>query len=344
MTRSFVWHVFHPAPTIIPFFLPFAGCPFHCLYCAQDLVTGEASSPSLSCRFASLRAALDLRKQRGQTPPHLAFYGGTFTALPEADFAFCLYAGQDLLERGLISGLRCSTRPDALCAERLERLQASGFTLIELGIQSFDEAALAKTCRGYGTDQAEEACRMVREAGFALGVQLLPGMPGVTPKIFLRDVRRALALSPSCLRFYPCLVLAGTGLARLWQQGRYRPWDLATTLATLAHGYLLAQDAAVSVIRMGLAPQGDLLQHLLAGPWHPALGARVMARALYLAVVRELGGARLMALHLPRALQGFCFGEKGEMRSFWQRLGLAPAAIRFGAYGQVEMDLAGKRF
>lgn len=340
MTRTFVWHVFRPSPVIIPFFLPFAGCPFRCLYCAQDLVTGHSSSPnSLSDRLDRLQSDLVLSHSLGRTPPHLAFYGGTFTALPDADLALCLDCARKLRELGLISGLRCSTRPDALDENRLKFLQSAGFDLIELGIQSFDGVALAKTCRGYNGEQAEEACRRVREAGFALGVQLLPGMPGSTPRVFLSDVRKAIAFSASCLRFYPCLVLEGTALALMWQKGHYHPWDLPTTLATLAHGYLLAQDAEISVIRMGLAPQGDLLQHLLAGPWHPALGSRVMARALYLAVVRALHGERLTSLRLPKALQGFFWGEKGEMRTFWDRLGLVYSAVHFGAYSQVEFDL-----
>ncbi|MCR5813304.1 MAG: radical SAM protein [Desulfovibrio sp.] len=340
MTRTLVWHPFRPSSIILPFFLPFAGCPFRCLYCAQNLVTG-ANTPlePLADRFLRLSNELNLRQRRGQAPPHLAFYGGTFTALPEADFTFCLEQASSFLDQGLISGWRCSTRPDALDERRLLSLQKAGLAIVELGIQSFAEAALAKTGRGYGQEVAIRACQKIRDWGFQLGVQLLPGMPGVSPKIFLNDVRRAITLSASFLRFYPCLVIAGTKLAKLWENGQFQPWDLSTTLATLAHAYLLAQDAGVCVIRMGLAPQTDLLQQLLAGPWHPALGARVMARALYLAVCRQAAGASVSALRLPSWLQGFFFGEKGEMRTFWGKLGLTSHKIHFGRYRHIELDL-----
>ena len=76
-----------------------------------------------------------------------------------------------------------------------------GIDLVELGIQSFDDKALSLSRRGYTGKDAEAGCLAVTEAGLRLGIQLLPGMPGSSPDIFLADVRKALSLSPACLRF-----------------------------------------------------------------------------------------------------------------------------------------------
>lgn len=336
MTKILAWDCSPKVPSLIPFFLPFAGCPFRCLYCAQDLVTGQEHHDPLSLRFQRLHKELLQRRRPDRDPPQLAFYGGTFTALPLDAMNYCLEQAQHLLEQGLISALRCSTRPDALPDDRLLRLREAGMTTIELGIQSFDEGALRATERGYGSIKACEACTKVKDYGFELGVQLLPGMPGLSPGRFLKDVSHAISLGAGLLRFYPCQVLAKTKLAALWRKGLYSPWDLQTTLATLAVGYLKAQDAHVPVIRMGLAPEPSFLQARLAGPWHPSLGARVMARALYLAVLRAKGRAKLVCLRLPRRLQGFFFGEKGEMREKWARLA---CEILFGNVDRVELDL-----
>ncbi|MDO5484604.1 MAG: radical SAM protein, partial [Desulfovibrionaceae bacterium] len=227
----------------------------------------------------------------------------------------------------------CSTRPDCLDAAVLRRLREGGCTTVELGIQSFAPTALALAGRGYDSPMALAACALVREAGLALGVQLLPGMPGVDDGLFLADVRTALSAGAHMLRFYPCLVLEGTPLARWWREGRYRPWDMEQTLAALARGWLLAQAANVPVIRMGLAPEPSLAAAVLAGPVHPALGARVMARALLLAVAAARAehrpGKPLHSLEVPRHCQGHFWGHRGELREKWGLLGIGPHNLHF---------------
>ena len=207
-----------------------------------------------------------------------------------------------------------------------------GCTTVELGVQSFATTALRQARRGYDGETAADACRAVRAAGLRLGVQLLPGMPGVTPDIFLEDVRRSLELGAAFLRFYPCLVLEGTGLAALWREGAFVPWELEPTVDALARGWLLAHRADVPVIRMGLAPEPGLADNILAGPVHPALGDMVLGRAT-LALVQEAmqaqGVPRLTQLDVPRHCQGFFWGQNGCLAPQWQELGLHRGKVRF---------------
>ena len=244
------WPPFRRARPIVPVFLPFRGCPTRCVFCAQDVQTGQIGArPDRILDKA--RAVLDLRAARGLPPAELAFYGGTFTALPETERDACLEFAAAALARGRITAFRCSTRPDCLDAALLARLRQAGCTAVELGVQSFADAALSAARRGYDGAAALRACARVKAAGLALGVQLLPGMPGTSPEIFLADVPLALDAGADMLRFYPCLVLAGTGLAGLWRAGVYEPWDMEATLDALARGWLLARAAGTPVIRMG---------------------------------------------------------------------------------------------
>ena len=162
------------------------------------------------------------------------------------------------MRQGFISGLRCSTRPDSLPPDRLAALREAGCGCVELGVQSFADAPLRESRRGYDGRTAREACAAVQAAGMRAGVQLMPGMPGSRPEHFLADVQLALELGAACLRFYPCLVLEGTELAGLWRAGRFRPWPLETVLDVLAEAFALTQRAGVPVIRMGLAPEAGL--------------------------------------------------------------------------------------
>lgn len=311
---------------IAPVFLPFSGCPGHCVYCAQDRQTGAGEKP-LSAMLEEAQRRLEAFAGGGE----LAFYGGTFTALEARKRELCLEFLDHMRERGLARCARCSTRPDTLPQKVLEELKAHGLSLIELGVQSFDGNALARSRRGYDRTTALQGCRTVREAGFELGVQLLPGMPGSTPKTFFSDVEMALTLKPSCLRFYPCLVPEGTILARWYREGSYAPWTLTETVESLGRALALAWAAGVPVIRLAVAPEAAFDASLLAGPRHPALGSMIQAEALLCTVERLLQeqGGRPVRLELPARCQGFFYGDKGALRKRWEFLGLGKNKVVF---------------
>lgn len=351
------WPGAAPRRAIVPVFLPFSGCPRRCLFCAQEAQTGRRAptGADMGALLAAARDTLERRAARGLAPAELAFYGGTFTAMPPETLDRCLAFAARARRDGLVPSFRCSTRPDAVDAAILDRLAHAGCATVELGVQSFSETALALARRGYGRARARRACALVAASGLELGVQLLPGMPGVTPADFLHDVDAALELGARALRFYPCLVLEHTGLAALWRAGLFEPWELEETLETLARGWLTARRRGAVVLRMGLAPGAELARALLAGPWHPALGARVLGRALLLAV-RELlrgidgrgareretarGPRRRVLLEVPASCQGHFWGHAGELGSRWAALGIGPEAVRHGREPRLRLLVA----
>lgn len=307
---------------IAPVFLPFLGCPGRCVFCNQEEQTGQAAaaSPEQVREMLAEREAA-LRGMDGRKLAQLAFYGGTFTAMPDNIWNMCLEFAIAMRKQGLIADFRCSTRPDRLAPQRLLDLKNAGCALVELGIQSFNDAALAASGRGYGAAQASAACAALRTAGLGPGIQLMPGLPGATPQDFLRDARMALEEGAACLRFYPLLVLAGSPLAKMWAKRQYQPLALETTLNILADAWLMAAERNVPVIRMGVAPQAGLDTAILAGPAHPALGSRVMGLALCHAVARRAAG-RQFRLRLPAAMQGCWRGWRGELNVAWRQLRL----------------------
>lgn len=390
---------------IIPVFLPFAGCPFKCLYCAQDTQTGVGNRSVLKA-LKELKHCITTILENTISPYTLeiAFYGGTFTALSDNDFNACLntfqITKQQLLEAGFTVYGRCSTRPDCLKNnERLLRIKETGIDLIELGIQSFDDDVLFGLGRGYTGECAKKACAHINKLGFYLGIQLMPSSPqkkyqnktsfiksnhkhihlsleeigvylpysenlntskttNVTTEIstqntltFHNDVRCALALSPACLRYYPCLVLEHTGLAPLWEKGTFKPWDLQTCVDALGYALFLAWEKEVPVIRLSVAYEESFEKKILAGARHPALGSLIKARALQYAfksarenlkqeqkqqnfeqnqintisankvtqkalLTKEVDG--IMQLYLPKNVQGYIFGEKNRLKKEWE--------------------------
>lgn len=283
VSLTFLWETPARAIPVFSVFIPFFGCPRRCVFCSQHDQTGQQASP-LDEILARAAADLHARRAQGRPPVELAFYGGTFTALAPRDLDACLDMADSLRRDGCITRFRCSTRPDRLDAALLARLRRHGCRTVELGIQSFSDTALQASERHYSGRQATEACRLVRDAGLALGVQLLPGMPGHQPEDFLADVRRALDLGADMLRFYPCLVLAGTELARPLAAGPLRALAPAADPVPAGARLAVRRRAGVPVIRMGLAPEPGMEAALLAGPADRNLGGRVLGRALWLHV------------------------------------------------------------
>lgn len=309
---------------ILPFFIPMQGCANRCVYCDQHSISGQAAAPSPADVTAAALA------YRGSRPAQLAFYGGSFTALPRQVQGEYLRAAQPALQRGLIDSLRVSTRPDAVDQEALALLAAGGVTTVELGIQSFDAAVLAQSGRAYSPGEAEQACVLVHEAGLTLGIQLMTGLPGDNRGISLFSTQKSCALRPAFMRIYPTLVLRGTPLAADYARGLYRPQELPEA-ATLAGDMLaLALEAGIKVIRLGLNPSASLEEALLAGPYHPAFGQ--MARnALKLCqahiLLDEADHPRL--LRYPAAERSLLYGQKNMG---WQELR--------GIYAQLDSETA----
>lgn len=260
-------------PLIVPVFIPGLGCRQRCIYCDQRAVTGAPPRlPGPEEIWRTLSLYLATPKARRAKVRQLAFYGGTFTQLPESDQERLLAIGRGYIDRGLIDSLRLSTRPDALDAPALLRLAAWGVRTIELGAQSFDEGVLRLARRGHSAQATEAAARLIKASGLELGLQLMCGLPGEDLESFLASCRRAAALSPALVRLYPVVVLRGTELERWWRRGDYLPLSVAQAVDWCRRALESFAAQAIPVARIGLPASRELEAAVVAGPYHPALG------------------------------------------------------------------------
>ena len=134
-------------------------------------------------------------------------------------------------------GLVVETRPDCVTPEEVHRLRRLGVTKVQLGAQSLDDRILSLNRRGHTVAQTRAAVRRLRLAGFKIVLHWMPNLYGATPESDLEDFRRLWedpALRPDELKIYPCLLVEGTELYRLWQEGKYRPYDEDTLVELLA--------------------------------------------------------------------------------------------------------------
>lgn len=274
-------------PLIIPIFIPHEGCPHRCLFCNQRQISGIAYPPvNAAAVQAEIQTWLDRTSAAEQTV-QIAFYGGSFTALPRARQEELLTAAAPFLKSGLVQSLRLSTRPDCIDTEQAAFLKAHQVATVELGVQSMNDHVLAAAQRGHTADDVEKAVAALRQVGLEIGIQLLLGLPGDSRTSLRRTVQQVIALRPDFIRIYPLLVLRGSGLVALHEQGRYTPLSLSKAVIQAAFMKKRFAQAGIRVVRMGLQAGAELEASLLAGPWHPAFGELVSSR-LMLRQTRQL--------------------------------------------------------
>ncbi len=320
---------FYPRQRLIPVFIPFAGCPGRCIYCAQHEQTGEETR-ALGKTLDHLQVDLESREKNGQTGLGVAFFGGTFTALsPSWQNRFLSLAGS-YKKKGVLSHIRCSTRPDCISVQNLLHLKDLGLDLVELGVQTFFDNTLKASRRGYNAEVAEQACAAVRQAGLRLGMQMLPGLPGHTIEEFQKDIHRVCRLAPETLRIYPCLVIGETELTRMWRAGAYTPWSQEKTITAISLALPVLWEKKIKVIRLGLASEKTLLANLHAGPWHSSLGSICRGRALKDVVLSRLAAApgKTEKILVPRKYVSDFWGYKKENKQAYKRAGISPEKIK----------------
>ena len=120
--------------SIIPVFVPHLGCPNDCVFCNQRRISGEKEAATAETVKNAIEKAAALTPSG--TKRQLAFYGGSFTAIPKSSQTELLQAAAPYLEDGTIDSIRLSTRPDAIDGEVLKRLKHYGVRTIELGAQT----------------------------------------------------------------------------------------------------------------------------------------------------------------------------------------------------------------
>ena len=264
---------------ILPVFVPHLGCPHACVFCNQRRISGmERPATAADVKNSIAQAAAFLPKGGKR---QLAFYGGSFTAIPTPEQEALLGAAKEALDRGEIDAIRLSTRPDAIDGAVLERLERCGVETVELGAQSMDDAVLRLSGRGHTAADVEQASGLIKSAGFKLVLQMMTGLPGSSDESDIETARRLIALKPDGVRVYPTVIVRDTALYDMWRAGTYREHTVEDAVRVCAKIVPLFDAAGIPVIRLGLNPTEELSGGAAAGgAYHPALGELVKSRIL----------------------------------------------------------------
>lgn len=251
----------------ISIFVPHVGCPNMCSFCNQRHITGSRKAPTSADVD---KAVLDALKSKNYNPKttEIAFFGGSFTAINRNYMLRLLRRAGKYVENGTVSGIRISTRPDAISREILDILKEHHVTAIELGAQSMSDSVLRKNNRGHNAGDVRNASKLIKEYGFSLGLQMMTGLYGDTDANAVKTAESIAELKPDTVRIYPTIVLKDTDLAAMYIEKIYTPQTLENAVKLAAKLLMIFERENIPVIRLGLhSIEKDAY---IAGPWHPA--------------------------------------------------------------------------
>ena len=145
-------------------------------------------------------------------------------AVTERDLDAVIRANETAAVRNVATTFE--TKPDWVGPEQIDRMLELGVTKVEIGVQTTFEGIHREMHRGHGVQDAIDAGRRLRDAGFKVGFHLMPGQPGTSVAMAREDARRLFADSnwrPDYLKIYPTLVVRGTRIYDMWRRGEFDP-------------------------------------------------------------------------------------------------------------------------
>ena len=209
----------------------------------------------------------------------IAFFGGSFTAIDREYMITLLTAAKEF--GSVFSGIRISTRPDAIDRDILVLLKKYGVTAIELGAQSMNDGVLLLNERGHNSEDVRRASRLIKEYGFSLGLQMMTGLYGSDFEKDKYTAKEFIALKPDTVRIYPAVVMKGTALEKYYLEKSYKPYTLEENVDLCSQLIKLFEDENIKIIRVGLHYSDSLIQNGYCQNYHPAFKELCESRLFY---------------------------------------------------------------
>ena len=277
---------------IIPIFVPHLGCKQCCTFCDQKTISGETKQVTAD----DVRNTIEyyLKNFKNDNYVEVAFFGGSFTAIPIEKQKELLEAVQPYLKEKKVDSIRLSTRPDAIDKNILKMLRKYHVKTIELGVQSSNNYILERCKRGHTFEDVKKASKLIRKYRFKLGHQMMVGLPESSEKDDIKTAEDIIKLKPKLVRIYPVLVIKGTGLEREYRSKEFTPLTVGQAVERCKEILRLFAKKKIQVIRIGLqntetiADPKNKDSEVVSGPYHPAFGQLVEDSIWYDKIVYEI--------------------------------------------------------
>jgi oxygen-independent coproporphyrinogen-3 oxidase len=193
------------SPPPLALYVHFPWCVRKCPYCDfnSHAPRGEAAIPEaawLDAVTADLQAALP--QVWGRRVSGVFIGGGTPSLMSATTLDALLAAIRMLLPLDPLAEITLEANPGTVEAGRFRDYRAAGVNRLSLGIQSFDDAMLARIGRIHGGDDARRAIELAQAHFERVNLDLMYALPGQTLAMALADLETAIGFGVQHLSCY----------------------------------------------------------------------------------------------------------------------------------------------
>ncbi|WP_459990634.1 radical SAM family heme chaperone HemW [Methylosoma difficile] len=176
-------------------------CPY-CDFNSHAIKDGLPEMRYVDALLADL--AEDIRTYAIERPIHSIFIGGGTPSLFSSEAFDRLLEGirQQIAWVDSVE-ITLEANPGTFESQKFAEFRALGINRLSIGIQSFDEAMLAKLGRVHSAKEAVRAAEIAHQVGFDnFNLDLMFGLPEAAFDLSAKDVQTAIALKPAHISFY----------------------------------------------------------------------------------------------------------------------------------------------
>jgi oxygen-independent coproporphyrinogen-3 oxidase len=216
-------------PAGIYLHIPF--CATRCHYC--NFATGGYESDLARRYVAALSKEIEDAPSRPamRSVDTLYFGGGTPTTLSIEQISRLVETCRKKFDIDPDAEITIEANPGSVTGDYLERLRALGINRVSFGVQSFDDLELQMIGRTHSAQDAREAVRTARSAGFAnISIDLIAGLPEQKMETWRGNLDETFQLAPDHLSVYLLELYRDAPLLHRIERGELRAIDEELTV------------------------------------------------------------------------------------------------------------------
>ncbi len=199
-----------------------------CIYCNQR-GSGSGAHARGQGLADQIEETIKVMRAKYGAAKFLAYfqsYTNTHASLPELERIFgCIRPYAEIV------GLAIGTRPDCIDSAKLDliaRVAGERLVIMEYGLQTANDATLARIQRGHDVASFIEAVELTaRQTDFRICGHAILGLPGETEQDYMATARLLASLPVTDVKLHLLYVCRDTPLAEIYESGGYAPLELA---------------------------------------------------------------------------------------------------------------------
>src|SRR4029079_7258980 len=161
----------------------------------------------------------------GRTLTSIFFGGGTLSLIEPSTVEAVITAAKEHWTADDRMEITLEANPNSVEAARFADLAKAGVNRVSLGLQSFDDCALAFLGRAHSAREGFSALEAAQRNFRRISFDLIYALPGDTEDAWSATLAQALSLGTSHLSLYQLTIEPGTRFASMVARGQIEPLD-----------------------------------------------------------------------------------------------------------------------